>query len=192
MNDLEKESFIINTNSDFNLRSNANITSNHEVNNGSINLQHSNHQENKYLIFQLNDLFYGLEIEYVIEIIEYKMPTKVPNLPLFIHGLLNLRGKILPIMDFNLYLGKKLTTITKKTCIIIISCLSKKINNDIGILVDNVLDVLNVQPEILENIPDFSTNIHPKFIKSMFIFNNQIIILLKIDHLFIQPMLEET
>lgn len=64
--------------------------------------------------------------------------------------------------------------------------------NNIGILVDNVLDVLEVQAEILESTPDFGTNIKPEFVKNMFIFNNQIIILLKIDNIFIQPILEQS
>lgn len=155
--------------------------------------EHANNnklQENKYLIFQLNDLLYGLAIEYVIEIIEYKLPTKVPNLPLFVHGLLNLRGKILPIIDFNLYLGKNNTVISKKTCIVIVNYILKGQFNSIGILVDNVLDVLEVQKENLETTPDFGVNIKSEFVKNMFIWNNQIIILLKIDNIFTQPILE--
>ena len=160
--------------------------------NANISNLTKNKQENKYLIFQLNELLYGLDIMNVIEIIEYKLPTKVPNLPLFVHGLLNLRGKVLPVIDFNLYLGKTATVISRKTCIVIINYLLKGQINNIGILVDNVLDVLEVQAEILESTPDFGTNIKPEFVKNMFIFNNQIIILLKIDNIFIQPILEQS
>lgn len=155
------------------------------------NHQTKNKQENKYLIFQLHDLLYGIDIENVTEIIEYTLPTKVPNLPLFVHGLLNLRGKILPVIDFNLYLDKNQTVISKKTCIVIVNYLLKEQINSIGILVDNVLDVLEVQADILETPPDFGSNIKPEFVKNMFIWNNKIIVLLKIDSIFIQPILEQ-
>lgn len=158
-------------------------------NNNTAN-QTATKDENKYLIFQLNQVLYGIEIANVVEIIEYKVPTKVPNLPAFVHGLLNLRGKVLPIIDFNVYLGQSNITVSKKTCAIIIDYLFKNQPTSVGILVDNVLDVLEVQPEILEKAPDFGVNIKAEFIKSMCILNNQIIILLNINNIFSKPILE--
>lgn len=140
--------------------------------------------ENKYLIFELNKVLYGIDIANVVEIIEYKSPTKVPNLPPFVQGLLNLRGKVLPIIDFNTYLGQTYTIVSKKTCAIIIDYVFENQSNSVGILVDHVLDVLEVQPEILEKIPDFGVNIKAEFVKSMFVLNNQIIILLNINNIF--------
>ena len=81
--------------------------------------------DNKYLIFSLDQNLYGVAIGNVSEIIEYQRPTKIPNLPPFIHGLLNLRGKVLPIIDFNLYLGQSSTVISKKTSEVIITYVFK-------------------------------------------------------------------
>jgi len=150
-----------------------------------------NKDENKYLIFQLNQVLYGLDIANVVEIIEYKPPTKVPNVPSFVHGLLNLRGKVLPIIDFNLYLGQSNTVVSKKTCAVIVDYFFNNQPTSVGILVDNVLDVIEVQPEILEKTPDFGVNIKSEFIKNMFILNNQIIILLNINNVFSKPVLEQ-
>ena len=150
----------------------------------------ANKEENKYLIFQLDQALYGIGIASVIEIIEYKQPTKVPNLPTFVHGLLNLRGKVLPIIDFNLYLGNKDTVISKKTCAVIINYVSNNQPAIVGVLVDNVLDVIEVEPKMLEKTPDFGVKIKSEFIKNMFILNDQIIILLNVNNVFANPILE--
>lgn len=150
----------------------------------------TNKEENKYLIFQLDQALYGIGIASIIEIIEYKQPTKVPNLPPFVHGLLNLRGKVLPIIDFNLYLGNKDTVISKKTCEIIVNYVSNNQPAIVGVLVDNVLDVIEVEPKMLEKTPDFGVKIKSEFIKNMFILNDQIIILLNVNNVFVNPILE--
>ena len=155
-------------------------------------LDNKNNHENKYLIFESNKILYGIDIANVLEIIEYKMPTKVPNVPPFVHGLLNLRGKVLPIIDFNLYLGDTGITISKKTCAIIIDYLFHNQLTEIGILVDNVLDVIAIESKILEKPIDFGVNIKPEFVKNMVILNNQIIILLNINNIFINQIVEQS
>lgn len=166
-----------------------NITNMTKIDNSINDIAIHDKNENKYLIFQLNQVLYGIDIANVIEIIEYKQPTKVPNLPSFVHGLLNLRGKVLPVIDFNLYLGQSNTAVSKKTCAVIIDYLFNNQPTNVGILVDNVLDVIEVQPEVLEKAPDFGVNIKSEFVKNMFILNNQIIILLNINNIFIKPVL---
>jgi purine-binding chemotaxis protein CheW len=147
-------------------------------------------QKDQYLIFQLNRVLYGLDITNVIEIIEYKEPTHVPNLPNFVHGLLNLRGKVLPIVDFNLYLGHNNTLVSKKTCAVIIEYLFDDQVNQVGILVDSVLDVIELQPDNMEKSLDFGVNIKAEFVKNMVVLNEQIIILLDIQNVFTKPILE--
>ena len=147
-------------------------------------------EENKYLIFQLHQALYGIDIANVVEIIEYKQPTKVPNLPPFVHGLLNLRGKVLPIIDFNLYLGYKDTLISKKTCAIIVDYIINNQPSVVGILVDNVLDVIEVESKMLDKTPDFGVKIKSEFIKNMFILNDQVVVLLNINNIFVNPILE--
>lgn len=166
------------------------MTTNADRTSADVNSSTINKEENKYLIFQLDQALYGIDITSVIEIIEYKQPTKVPNLPSFVHGLLNLRGKVLPIIDFNLYLGNKDTVISKKTCAVIINYVSNNQPAIVGVLVDNVLDVIEVEPKMLEKTPDFGVKIKSEFIKNMFILNDQIIILLNVNNVFVNPILE--
>ncbi len=144
----------------------------------------TNKDDNKYLIFSLDQNLYGLAIENVSEIIEYQHPTKIPNLPPYIHGLLNLRGKVVPLIDFNLYLGQTNTKVLKKTCAVIINCLFNNKLISLGILVDDVLDVIEVLPSSLEATPDFNIKIRSEFVKNMFVLNEQIVILLDINQVF--------
>lgn len=141
-------------------------------------------QNNKYLIFTLEQNLYGLAVEHVFEIIEYQSPTKIPNLPPYIPGLLNLRGKVLPIIDFNLYLGQKNTIIAKNTSAIIINYYFKNKAITLGILVDAVLDVVEISELSLEHVPDLSIKIKPEFIQGMFILNDKIVTLLDINRIF--------
>ena len=141
--------------------------------------------DNKYLIFSLDQNLYGVSIGNVSEIIEYQRPTKIPNLPPYIHGLLNLRGKVLPIIDFNLYLGQTVTTvISKKTSAVIINYVFKNQVINLGILVDDVLDVVEIPPESLEHVPDLNVKIKSEFIKNMFVLNDKIVILFDVTQVF--------
>ena len=146
--------------------------------------------DNKYLIFSLDQNLYGVAIGNVSEIIEYQRPTKIPNLPPFIHGLLNLRGKVLPIIDFNLYLGQSSTVISKKTSEVIITYVFKNQLISLGILVDDVIDVVEIPPESLEHVPDLNVKIKSEFIKNMFVLNERIVILFDVNQVFSENALD--
>jgi len=98
---------------------------------------------NKYLTFLSNDLIYGIKIENVTEIITNYSITKLPMVPNYVQGIINLRGQIIPVVDIRLRMNK-LASETPYPCIIII-----EINSiSIGILVDSVLQVLNLENKI--------------------------------------------
>lgn len=98
---------------------------------------------NKYLTFLSNDLIYGIKIENVTEIITNYSITKLPMVPNYVQGIINLRGQIIPVIDIRLRMNK-LASETHYPCIIII-----EINSiSIGILVDSVLQVLNLENKI--------------------------------------------
>jgi purine-binding chemotaxis protein CheW len=144
---------------------------------------------NQYLIFLLDHNLYGLPIANITEIIEYQTPTKIPSLPIYIHGLLNLRGKVLPIIDLNLYLGQNNTAIFKKTSALIINYLFKNQVINLGILVDEVVDVVEINQESLENVLDFNIKIKPEFVKNMVILDGKIVVLLDINQVFSEKAL---
>lgn len=98
----------------------------------------------KYLTFKSDGLIYGIAIENVIEIITNHAITKLPMVPDYIKGIMNLRGQIIPIVDIKQRMRKKCCEKTSDTCIIILEVDSVSI----GILVDQVLHVINVEKKI--------------------------------------------
>lgn len=100
-------------------------------------------QKGKYLTFSIGNEFYGLEICYVTEIIGLQPITEVPELPEYIRGIINLRGKIIPVMDVRLRFKKSFREYNDRTCIIVVDI------QDIcvGLIVDAVSEVLSIKDE---------------------------------------------
>lgn len=114
----------------------------------------------KYLTFFLADEEYGVEILKVQEIIGRMPVTPVPLTSRYIRGVINLRGKIHPIMDLNIKFGMDETRLTDETCIIVIKTSSLVM----GILVDRVSEVVNVASEDIEDTPSFGADINTEYL----------------------------
>ncbi|MZK52324.1 chemotaxis protein CheW [Clostridium beijerinckii] len=97
-------------------------------------------QKDKYLIFSIGQECYGIDIKYVIEIIGVEPITEVPELPKYIKGVINLRGKIIPVMDVRIKLKKEEKEYDDRTCIIVVEIE----NIDIGLIIDKVIEVANI------------------------------------------------
>lgn len=115
---------------------------------------------NKYLTFALGEEEYGLEILKVREIIGLMDITRVPRMPDFIRGVINLRGKIIPVVDLRLKFGMDEQEDTKETCIIVVD-LEKLL---IGVVVDKVSEVLDILEDRIEETPDFGISVDTEFI----------------------------
>ncbi len=100
-------------------------------------------QKGKFLTFILGDEFYGIGIEFVTEIIGILPITEVPELPTYLRGIINLRGKIIPVMDIRLRFKKPFLEYNERTCIIVIDIL----DNSVGLIVDSVAEVTNISEE---------------------------------------------
>jgi purine-binding chemotaxis protein CheW len=114
----------------------------------------------KYLTFFLANEEYGVEILKVQEIIGRMPITPVPLTSKYIRGVINLRGKIHPIMDLKIKFGMEETQITDETCIIVI----KTSTLMMGILVDKVSEVVNVSSEDIEDTPSFGGDVNPEYL----------------------------
>ncbi len=134
-------------------------------------------QAGKYLTFALADEEYGLEILQVREIIGLIDITTVPKMPDFVKGVVNLRGKIIPVIDLRLKFGMTGIEYTKETCIIVLSIS----NNPVGIIVDNVCEVLDIEQDSIELVPSFGMNINADFIMGMGKVENSVVLLLDIE-----------
>lgn len=117
-------------------------------------------KEGKYLTFALGHEEYGLEIRQVREIIGLMEITPVPQVPVYVKGVINLRGKIIPVVDIRSKFGMSEAAATAETCIIVLSVS----NILMGIVVDKVCDVAEVAQKDIEPTPAFSTSINTDFI----------------------------
>jgi purine-binding chemotaxis protein CheW len=122
----------------------------------------------KYMTFQLAREVYGLEILSVRELIGLMEITRMPRVPEFIRGVINLRGKVIPVIDLRLKFGMQGTATTEQTVIIVVQCLVAGRPLTMGVLVDLVLEVLNIEGSQIEPPPDLgAASIEGQFIRGV-------------------------
>jgi len=135
----------------------------------------------KYLTFRLGDEEYGLEILKVQEIIQLQNITRIPRTPACVRGVINLRGKVIPVVDLRMKFELGTVEDTEKTCIIVVQIRSGESVLVIGILIDEVREVLDIRAESIEEAPDFGSSVDTEFILGMGKVNGAVKILLDID-----------
>jgi len=138
----------------------------------------------KYLTFELGMEVYGLEILKVQEIIGLINITCVPRTPDFIRGVINLRGKVIPVMDLRKKFGFESIEDTERTCIIVVQI--DDINQQItmGVLVDEVSEVVDINSDQMEEPPSFGVDVDTDFIMCIGKVESKVVVLLNIDRVF--------
>ena len=135
----------------------------------------------KYLTFNLGEEGYGLEILKVQEIIGIQTITRIPRTPEYVKGVINLRGKVIPVIDLRLKFSMEEQEITRESCIIVVQVQREHAALTIGILVDEVSEVLDIAEAQIEAAPSLGTQVDTKFILGMAKAENAVKILLDID-----------
>lgn len=135
----------------------------------------------KYLTFTLSDESYGIGILKVKEIIGMMPITSVPRTPEFVKGVINLRGKVIPVMDLRLKFAMGEIPYTDRTCIIVVEIDAESGTVLIGIVVDAVSEVLNITEEEIEDAPVFGSKLNTDYILGMAKTDGGVKILLNID-----------
>lgn len=148
----------------------------------------------RYLTFVLGGEVYALGILDVTEILAYRSLTVVPMMPTFIRGVINLRGRVVPVVDLAARFGKAETEVARRTSIIIVETSGytndekdekdDSSKQDIGIMVDAVNEVVHFDAEDIEPPPAFGAGIRSDFISGMAKHNGTFIIILKVDRIF--------
>ena len=140
----------------------------------------------KYLTFSLAQEEYGIGILKVKEIIGMMPITSVPRTPEFVKGVINLRGKVIPVMDLRLKFMMEPIPYSERTCIIVVEIDSESGTLLIGIVVDAVSEVLNIKEEEIEASPSFGTELNTDYILGMAKIGGGVKILLDIDRVLSQ------
>lgn len=135
----------------------------------------------KYLTFGLAEEEYGLEILRVREIIGMMEVTPIPRTPDFVLGVINLRGKVIPVVDLRLKFGLPYKEPDDRTCVIVVEVMSQNEAIMMGIVVDMVNEVADVRAENVEPTPSFGVALDTSFILGMAKFGEKVITLLAID-----------
>lgn len=138
-------------------------------------------REGKYLTFSVGDESYGIGILKVKEIIGVMRITPIPQTPAHVRGVINLRGKVIPIIDFRVRFGMDETDYTERTCIIVVEIDSCSGRVHIGIIVDSVSEVINIKGYDIEDTPGFGNTADTGYILGVAKTAGKVIILLDID-----------
>ena len=144
-------------------------------------------QKSRYLTFSIGKETYGVEIKYVIEIIGIQTITEIPELPEYIKGIINLRGKIIPVMDVRIRFKKESIEYNDRTCVIIVD-----INDiSIGLIVDKVAEVIIIPDQDIVEPPQMNKGNKNRYIKNMGKVGDDVKLLLDCEKLLTEDELEE-
>jgi purine-binding chemotaxis protein CheW len=135
----------------------------------------------QYLTFLTAGEEYAIGIAKVSEIIEYETVTKVPNTPTWIHGVTNLRGRVVPVVDLAMKFGLATSRITKFSCIIIADVSFQGERLTMGVLADSVSRVIELSEEEIEATPPFGTKIKTEYLLGMGPLGKKFCLILDID-----------
>jgi purine-binding chemotaxis protein CheW len=133
----------------------------------------------QFLTFSVAGEMYGVELGATKEIIEYGTLTIVPLTPGFVRGIINLRGRVVPVIDLAARFGSPRTTVNRRTCIVIVELPNETL--ELGIMVDGVSEVLDFPLQEIETAPSFGAKIRADFIAGMALVKGRFLTLLKLE-----------
>ena len=145
------------------------------------NSANSDARSGKYLTFILGQEEFGIRVIKVREIMGLQEVTSVPQTPAFLKGVINLRGKVIPVVDLRLKFGLPAAEYTQRTCIIVVEVQGENGAIMVGLIVDAVSEVLNLSGSEIEDTPDFGSKLSAPFILGMAKTKGKVKILLDID-----------
>lgn len=141
----------------------------------------TDHRPGKYLTFELGHEEFGIQVLRVREIMGIQDITAVPQTPAYVKGVINLRGKVIPVVDLRRKFGLPEIEYTQRTCIIVVQVGGAAGSLLMGIVVDGVSEVLNLTAGDIEDTPDFGEGVTTPYLLGMAKFKGKVKILLEID-----------
>jgi len=141
-------------------------------------------QAQQFLSFRLDAETFAVDVLQVREILDQTKVTRVPQMPDYMLGVINLRGSVVPVVDLRLKFGLNATEKTRDTCIVVLEIDYDGESTIVGAMADAVSEVLDLQPEDIEPPPRLGTRLKTEFIRGMGKKNEQFLILLNIDRIF--------
>jgi len=138
---------------------------------------------NKFLIFTVENEYYAIPISKVQEVIRYTPITSLHETSSFLKGVINLRGRIIPIIDMRLKFGLPEKEYNERTVFIIVEIVGSKDIYHIGIAVDSVRDVVEILPDKIEKTPEVGFKFKSKYLYGIVQLGEQMILILNLDNI---------
>ena len=143
--------------------------------------------KDRYLTFRVGDEVYGLDIQYVIEIVGMQRITDVPDMPDFVKGVINLRGKVIPVIDIRRRFQMEDREYDDRTCVIVVNINT----NSIGLVVDMVNEVLDIPEASVSAPPKVGQGTSSRYLKGMGKVGDEVKILLDVQKLLFEEELQK-
>lgn len=141
-------------------------------------------ETNQFLTFTLDDELYAVEVVKVREVLELKPVTKIPRMPPYMRGVINIRGNVVPVLSLRLKFGMEEIEDSKDTCIVVMDITTEGDHVTIGCLADSVQEVIDLDPEQVEPPPRIGTRVDANIIKGMGKREEEFLIILDTDKVF--------
>jgi len=138
-------------------------------------------ESHQFLTFLVGSESFAMPIGRIREIIEFSALTEVPLMPAFLRGVINLRGSVVPVIDLSVRFSRAPTVVAKRTCIIIMELAQEQQQLLLGVMVDAVSAVLNVEASHIEGRPSFGSGIRADFIDGMININERFVVVLDVQ-----------
>lgn len=138
-------------------------------------------EQTQYVSFFIAEEEYAIAVLQVKEILEYNTLTRVPNTPRSVLGVINLRGRVVPVVDLAVKFGLPESKVTKRTCIVIVEVSLSSERAVMGVLADSVSQVIDLQPAEIEAPPPFGTHVQVEYLRGMSKSGRKFLLLLDID-----------
>lgn len=135
--------------------------------------------KDRYLTFLIGNECYSIEVRYITEIVGIQPITEIPELPIYVKGIMNLRGKIIPVMDIRLRFKKEPRDYNDRTCIVVVDISGVSI----GLIVDSVSEVITIPEKDIVDPPSMNKGFNNKYIKKIGKVENEVKLLLDCDKL---------
>lgn len=135
-------------------------------------------QKGRFLTFQLEEESYGIEIGQITEIVGMQRITKLPDSPVWVKGVINLRGQVLPVTDLRLRFGMTARKYDERTCIIVVNAK----NTQVGLIVDTVNEVVDIPEGNMSESPSSAKDGQNNFLSGMARLEERVIMLLNLDY----------
>jgi purine-binding chemotaxis protein CheW len=134
-----------------------------------------------YLTFRLREETFAIGILAIKEIIEYGSFTPVPMMPKCVRGVINLRGRVVPVIDLSVRFGREETVPNRRTCVVIVEVGAEGERQDLGVLVDAVNQVVELPAKDIEPAPGFGSRVRAEFIAGMGKLDGEFVIILDVE-----------